>query len=117
MNDGFINFNGTDQIFNWAVGYGLIYINSPDEKKVQFRFGTDDEVKIWLNDKEIWRLFQGGPAVFDDNKINVTLKKGLNKVLIKVCNSVSDYGFFFRITDEDGIGVQDIKYVSADKVL
>lgn len=54
------------------------------------------------------------PAVFDDNKINVKLKKGLNKILIKVCNSVSDWGFFFRITDEDGIGVEDIQFVSAD---
>lgn len=114
INDGFINLNGADQIVNWAVGYGLIYVDSPDEKDVQFRFGTDDEVKIWLNDKEIWRLFQGGPAVFDDNKINVKLKKGLNKILIKVCNSVSDWGFFFRITDEDGIGVEDIQFVSAD---
>lgn len=117
INDGFINFNDTNRIYNWAVGYGLIYIDSPDEKEVQFRFGTDDEVKIWLNDTQIWLLFQGGPAVFDDNKVNVKLKKGLNKVLIKVCNSVSDWGFFFRITDENGIGVPDIKFVSADEVL
>ncbi len=117
INDGFINFCGSERIINWAVGYGLIYVKSPVEKEVQFRFGTDDEVKIWLNDKEVWRLFQGGPAVFDDNKINVKLKKGVNKVLIKVCNSVSDWGFFFRVTDENGIGVSDIRFVSADEVL
>jgi tetratricopeptide (TPR) repeat protein len=117
INDGFINFNGPDDMFNWAVGYGLIYVETPEKRDVQLRFGTDDEVKIWLNDEEVWSLFQGGPAVFDDNKINVKLNKGLNKVLIKVCNSVSDWGFFFRITDKNGIGVQDIKFISADEVL
>ena len=116
INDGFINFNKVNQIYNWAVGYGLIYIDSPDEKEVQFRFGTDDEVKIWLNNKEIWRFFQEGPAFFDDNKTTVKLKKGLNKVLIKVCNIVSDWGFFFRVTDEQGIGILDIEFISAESL-
>lgn len=114
-NDGFINLREMFERFNWSVAYGLIFIDSPDEKTVQFRFGTDDGSKLWLNGSEIWRLNQGGPAIFDDNKINVTLNKGINKVLIKVCNGPSDWGFFFRVTDHEGNGIPDIRFVSADE--
>ena len=116
INDGFINFSEIFSEYKWGVGYGLIFINSPDEKSVQLRFGADDQSKIWLNDKEIWRLHKGGPAFFDNYKINIKLKKGMNKILVKVCNTVSDWGFFFRITDENGVGIPDIQYIPADNV-
>lgn len=112
LNDGFIEFNKIYSDYNWSVAYGLIYIDSPQEKHVQFRFGVDDEHKIWLNDKEIWKFHVGGPAVFDSYNVDVTLKKGLNKVLVKVCNSVSDWGYFFRVTDESGNGLPDIDFIS-----
>ena len=112
--DGFINMRSIFQKSNWSVGYGLIYVLSPEEKKVQFRFGTDDGSKIWFNDKEIWKFNQSGPALFDDNKITVVLEKGLNKILIKVCSQVGDWGFFFRITDKEGNGIENIQFISPD---
>ena len=112
--DGFINLSGIYERVNWSVGYGLIYVLSPEKKKVQFRFGTDDGSRIWLNDKEIWKFNQGGPALFDDNKTTVVLRKGLNKILIKVCNHLSDWGFFFRITDKEGNGIENIQFISPD---
>ena len=117
LNDGFVELSQIYAQYNWSVAYGLIYIKSSRGKMVQFRFGTDDENKIWLNDCEVWRFHQGGPAVFDSYKVNVTLKKGLNKVLVKICNSVSDWGFFFRVTDDSGQAVEGIEFVSADSIL
>ena len=112
--DGFINFKEIFEKDNWKVAYGLIYIDSPDEREVQFRFGTDDGSKVWLNDREIWKLNRADPAIFDDNKKTVILKKGRNKVLIKVLNTVGDWGFFFRVTDENGIGIENIRFVAGD---
>jgi hypothetical protein len=43
------------------------------------------------------------------------LNKGRNKVLIKVLNTVGDWGFFFRVTDENGIGIEDVRFVSGDE--
>lgn len=117
VNDGFINLGDICLKKNWAVGYGLIYVNSPIEQKVQFRIGTDDGSKVWLNGKKIWTFNQGGPAIFDDNKIDVTLKQGRNKILIKVCNGIGDWGFFFRVTDKNGIGIPDITFHSAKEFL
>ncbi len=114
--DGFINFAEIFFPGYWSVAYGLVYVNSPEIKNVQFRFGSDDMGKIWLNDNEVWALHNEGPAIFDDNKIDVTLKEGLNKILVKVCNTVGDWGFFFRITDENGIGVPDIQFISFEAI-
>ncbi len=115
MEDGFINFKEIFEKDNWKVAYGLIYIDSPDEREVQFRFGSDDGSKVWLNDEEIWKLNRMDPAIFDDNKRIVKLNKGRNKVLIKVLNTVGDWGFFFRVTDENGIGFADVKFVAANE--
>ena len=116
VNDGFISLRDNFKRYEWSAAYGLTLVYSPEEKKVQLRVGTDDGGKLWFNDKEIWGLNQGGPAIFDDNKIDVTLKKGINKILIKVCNGLGDWGFFFRITDEEGNGVSDIQFISPDQI-
>ena len=114
LNDGFIDLRTLYDKYCWSVGYGLIYVLSPDKKDVQLRFGTDDGSKLWLNDRAIWTLNKWGPAIYDNTKLNVSLKRGLNKILIKVCNTVDDWGFFFRITDREGNGIPDIQFVSAD---
>jgi tetratricopeptide (TPR) repeat protein len=116
MEDGFINFKEIFEKDNWKVAYGLLYIDSPGEREVQFRFGSDDGNKVWLNDQEIWKLNRSGDAIFDADKRPVKLRKGRNKVLIKVCNTFGDWGFFFRVTDEKGIGIEEVRFVAVDEV-
>jgi len=113
-NDGFINLRDTYADSRWSVGYGLIYIKSPEDHHVQFRIGSDASLKVWLNDEEIWKLNEHRNAIFDDDIIRVSLKKGLNKVLIKVCNRLGDWGFYFRVTNEEGSGLTDIEFISPD---
>lgn len=116
MEDGYINFKENFKKNIWKVAYGLIYIDSPIEQEVQFRFGTDEGSKVWLNDREIWKLNRSSDAIFDAYKRTVKLNKGMNKVLIKVCNTYGNWGFFFRVTDDKGTGLEDIRFVAADEV-
>jgi len=115
FHDGYIDLQKILKQYNWSVGYGLIYIKSPDNKNIQIRVGTNDAAKIWLNDELVWKFNSGRDASFDDDIIKVSLKTGLNKILIKVCNRISLWGFYFRVTDEEGNGLPDIEFVSADK--
>ncbi len=115
FHDGYIDFQKILKQYNWSVGYGLIYVTSLDEKDVQIRMGTNDATKIWLNDELVWKFNRGRDASFDDDIIKVSLKPGLNKILIKVCNRISLWGYYFRITDGEGNGLPDIEFVSADK--
>ncbi|MFZ5516165.1 MAG: hypothetical protein ACOY90_05975 [Candidatus Zhuqueibacterota bacterium] len=116
LNDGYVELNKIYSDYCWSVAYAVIYIKSPSEKQVQFRTSLDDEHKIWLNDEDIWRFHPQQAATFDSYRVNVTLKKGLNKVMVKVCNAINDWGYFFRVTDSAGMGIADIEFVSADAV-
>lgn len=116
FDEGYINFKQIYQKYNWSVAYGVIYVKSPNRREAQIRMGTNDSVKLWLNDKEVWRMNIGRDAVFDSDIANVVLEPGLNKILIKVCNRINEWGFYFRVTDKSGEGFGDIEFVSADRI-
>jgi len=116
VHEGYVDLQKICREYNWSVGYGLIYVESPEQKDVQLRVGTNDAAKIWLNDELVWKFNIGRDASFDDDIIKVTLKPGNNKILIKVCNLISLWGFYFRISDENGNGIPDLRFISADKI-
>ena len=110
------NNNQIYKKYNWSVAYGVIYVKSPERKKAQIRIGTNDSVKLWLNEKEVWRMNIGRDAIFDSDIASVVLEPGLNKILMKVCNRINEWGFYFRVTDEEGKGIDGIEFVAADNV-
>ena len=103
--NGFIDF-GSDT--NWRVSYAWATVTSPDERKVQFRFDSDDQGKIWLNGVEIFANSQDKSVSLDRNIIPVTLKAGKNTILVKVCNEEKFWGFYLRVTDTDGKPYEDL---------
>ena len=113
MLDGFVDF-GKD--VNWRVSYAYVTITSPDERKAELRFDSDDQGKVWLNEKKMYahrRRNRG--AVIDRRTIPVTLKPGKNSILVKVCNETSSWGFYLRITDTDGKPFDDLKIIGREK--
>ena len=111
--DGFVDF-GRD--VGWRTAYAWVTITSPDERKAQLRFDSDDQGKVWLNEKKMYahrRRNRG--AVVDRRTIPVTLKVGENSILVKVCNETSNWGFYLRITDTDGKPFDDLKIIDIAK--
>jgi tetratricopeptide (TPR) repeat protein len=111
--DGFINLKENIVTSNWAVGYGLIYLDAPEAQPVQFRVGSNEAIKIWLNDREVWKMNAIRMAVVDSDIFEVNLHKGRNKILVKVCNSFGNWGFYFRVTDVTGNGIPALEFISA----
>jgi hypothetical protein len=114
--DGYIDLKEIIGHGSWSVAYGLVYIRSPEERKVQLRIGTNEAVKLWLNNKQIWQHYQKRNAVLDRDLVTVLLQPGYNKLLVKVTNEAVDWGFFFRVTGEDGSGFKDITFHSYEDV-
>ena len=104
--NGFIDF-GSDT--NWRVSYAWATVASPDERKVHFRFDSDDQGKIWLNGVEIFANSQDKSISLDRDIIPVTLKAGKNTILVKVCNEEKTHGFYLRVTDTDGKPYEDLQ--------
>ncbi|NIR48799.1 tetratricopeptide repeat protein [candidate division KSB1 bacterium] len=112
--DGYVNLRTALQPSSWAVGYGLVYIHSPEKRKVQLRLATDESCKLWLNDKLVWQVYRQKDVPLDHDIVSVFLHPGNNKLLIKVTNSVRDWGFYLRVTDDNGDGFQDIRFRAAE---
>lgn len=114
--DGYVNLKAVLKDANWSVGYALVYIKSPDERKVQIRTGANDAYKLWFNDELVLQRYytKTTDAVLDRDLVAVALRPGYNKVLIKVENAIHDWGFYLRVTDENGNGFKDISFHSPE---
>ncbi len=108
--DGYVDLREVLKRSSWAVGYGVVYVNSPEKRVVQLRVGTDEAAKLWLNDELVWQTYRKRDARLDDHMITVVLRPGDNKLLIKVTNTDRDWGFYLRVTDESGEGYPDLKF-------
>ncbi len=104
--DGFYTF-GEDE--KWLTSYAWITFSSPDERKAQIRFDSDDQGKVWLNGKKVYAHRRTRGAQIDRRTIPVTIVNGKNTILVKVSNESLPWGFYLRITDTDGNPFSDLK--------
>ena len=82
--------------------YALTFVESPEEMEVQIRAGSDDTLSIWLNDKRIHHNNVARSVTFDEDRVDAQLRKGVNSLLLKVCQGSGDWGFVARIVDKNG---------------
>jgi len=100
--NGSLNLNDLFQPNERVLIYGLAYVHSPDDRTTHILLGSDDGVRLWLNDE----LVHSNPAYRghypDQDKVKINLRKGWNKVLIKVLQGDGGWGFYLRFADPDG---------------
>ena len=113
--DGHYVFVGENS--DWSVAYVWTIVTSPNEQDIVLRFDSDDQGIIWLNGKEVFLHHRTSGAMMDRYTIPVTLKKGENTILLKICNASQSWDFFLRLTDEDGNPIQGLTYKTADELL
>ncbi|MFQ5584671.1 MAG: tetratricopeptide repeat protein, partial [Calditrichia bacterium] len=116
MVDGYVNLGGLYPQSYWSVAYAVVYVYSPGKRKAQIRLGSNDACKLWLNDKLIWKHYLLEDAILDRDMVTVVLRPGYNKMLLKVTNTLNTWGFYLRITDENGNGYSDINFFSPEEV-
>ena len=80
------------------AAYGYAEVPSPSDRQAQMAVGSDDTLTVWLNGKEVYeysdrRGFEPEQAQFD-----VTLKKGMNRVLIRCGNRGGPWQYAVAIT-------------------
>jgi tetratricopeptide (TPR) repeat protein len=110
--DGFINLKKNFTESDWAVAYAVVDVISETDQQAWIRIGATDAVKVWVNDVEVWRFNRIREARIDEDNIRIHLESGHNRILIKTCNLLSDWGFYFRITDEAGKAIPDLRFAS-----
>jgi hypothetical protein len=85
-----------------SVAYAVSYVVAPEEMKgVKMKTGSDDQCKVWLNGKEVFKFTDPRAADKDQDTTEVTLQKGVNVLVVKVVNEKMDWSFCVRFTDKD----------------
>jgi hypothetical protein len=98
-----------------AIAYAVTYITAPDNMKVKMKTGSDDQCKVWLNGKEVFKYGEPRPADKDqDTTEDIELKKGVNVLVVKVVNEKVDFSFCVRFTDKDDKAITTIKSATAE---
>ena len=87
--------------YELVVVYALTYIYSPKDQTLPLLLGSDDGVKVLLNDQEIHRKLLVRISAPDQDRVPLKLHKGWNKLLLKIENNFGGYAFFARILDLD----------------
>ena len=85
---------GPENVF----GYTLTYIESASARSELLRLGSDDGIKVWLNDKMVWRNNYFGSAQPNRDVVKINLKKGKNKLLIKVNNVIGPWVLYANLS-------------------
>ncbi len=80
-----------------VTGYALTYFQSDRDQKYMLSLGSDDTIKVWVNDKLIFSKYVHRPLQRGDDVIELPVTKGSNKILFKITNGSGPWGFFADI--------------------
>ena len=111
---GYIQFDSifglTEHETNNQIAYARTTLVSPDARSITIGLGSDDFIKLWVNDKNIHTYTLPRPAYPDQDLVQIPLKAGENQLLIKVGNLTNAWRFCARITENgDGVKVKAIE--------
>lgn len=93
-----------DKFYNnpdFVYAYVYAEIENNTERKVLLGIGSDDGIKIWLNDEKIFDHWEGRPHRFNEDLISVELKAGINKLLFKVQDMEFDWSMSCKVLDHE----------------
>jgi len=97
-----------------AVAYAVTYVVAPEELRgIKMKAGSDDQLKIYLNGKEVMKFTGSRAALQDQETAEVTLRKGVNVLAAKVVNEKGDWGLCVRFTDKNDRPLTELKCKTA----
>jgi WD40 repeat protein/serine/threonine protein kinase len=112
LEDYLIDFNQLlGEVTEHSVAYAFCYIQSEAQQTgLLMKVGSDDQAKVYLNGREIYRREEGRTYVADqDVAAGVDLKAGLNVLVFKVVNGYLDWKGSVRFTDAAGQPVKGLR--------
>jgi len=102
-----------------AVAYALAFCVSPTDRDIMLHLGSDDGIKVWINDKMVFSKSIVRSAAPGEDIVPASLNKGLNRILVRVDDQKKSWGMFFSIRDRSGNLPDDLifKDMTPDKGL
>lgn len=96
---GFFDLQSVWGDLDRQAAYAQTFLFSPEGLDAVFWIGSDDGVVLWLNGERIHEIEGFRAAVADEDRVPVRLRKGWNRVLLKIIENEGGWGWFFRVSD------------------
>jgi len=99
---GQVDLDGLYGAPDYAVAYAVAWVAcAKDLDALKLCVGSDDYVKVWINGTCVHTYKTERRASDWDQDVvpNVSLKKGLNRIVVKCVDIVVDWDFYLRFTD------------------
>ncbi len=71
-----------------------------EDQQLTLALGSDDAIKVWCNTELVLSERVARPAARDQNRVTLSLKAGVNRLLMKIVNFGGGYGFVTEVVDE-----------------
>lgn len=76
--------------------YAYTEVIADEDKVWTVAMGTNDGSRLWVNNVLVWDYKVKRPVLPDEDLIPVVLKKGINKILLKIEQHGNAWGYCFR---------------------
>lgn len=96
----------------YVAGYAVAYVMTDEEMKVTLAVSSNDQGKAWLNGKVVFEFTDTRTLEKDSDRVEVTLVKGQNVLVLKVINEVNNWQGCARFL-KDGTPVKNIRIALA----
>jgi CubicO group peptidase (beta-lactamase class C family) len=84
----------------WSAAYAYTEVDSDEAKEIILGLGSDDSVRVWLNGELVHSKWAGRPLIVDQDLFPVKVRKGKNRLLVKVVNWTLGSAFSCRPVPE-----------------
>ena len=99
---GFANLGASLRPAKNVVAYALSVVDSSRDEPVQLHLGASGAVKVFVNGVLVHADPSYHVARLDQSAVRFRLRKGANRILVKLCQAEGRFGFFARLSDARG---------------
>jgi hypothetical protein len=108
--DAYINFSEIMATERPFTGYAYLTLNSTTVQPALIRLGNSRPIKVWVNGELLFTLNSNENARLDSDVLWTRLRAGNNRIVIKMSSRGGEAGFYFRLTNKKGYGLQGVTF-------
>ncbi len=100
--DGQIRLNSIFSPNDWVAAYAQAFLYSPKDEDATLLFGADDAHVLWVNGDRVSERQGRHISRADELEVTVPLRRGWNRILLKVADLDGGWAFQMRVADPAG---------------
>ncbi len=104
FSEGFVHLGAAVSPSREVVAYALAVVEAPRDERVQLWLGASGAAKVFVNGALALADRGYHPARIDQRGASVWLRRGANRILVKLCHAEGRMGFYLRLADRRGDG-------------